>query len=254
MPKLFTTRVLPSLRAAGAFLLLAMLCSGFATEPDAAGLKSKAERGDAEAQFLLGRYYARGKAFRRILPGRRSCTGRPPAGTRQGTKQSRFALSHGLGRWRRTTLRPSSGFVDPPSRAFRSPGQSRPAARLEQDPARDPQQAVEWFQKAAAQNCVEAQYDLGDLYYRGTTGFEKNYPQAFAWLSKAAGREYPPAQNLLGQLFEDGQGVAKNPAKAAELFRAAAELGDAQAQDNLGRALFHRQGCAAGFFPKPGCG
>jgi TPR repeat protein len=55
--------------------------------------------------------------------------------------------------------------------------------------------------------------------------------------SKSAKEGYPAAQCFLGVMLENGQGTAKNEARAVEWFRKAALQGDADAQCKLGAKL-----------------
>ena len=43
-----------------------------------------------------------------------------------------------------------------------------------------------WEVEAAERGCADAQFDLGDAYYRGGGGLEVDHATAFAWLRKAA--------------------------------------------------------------------
>jgi hypothetical protein len=52
-------------------------------------------------------------------------------------------------------------------------------------------------------------------------------------LRQAAERGFADAQNALGVRYDDGIGVAQDPAQAREWFRKAAEQGHAAAQNNL---------------------
>ena len=62
------------------------------------------------------------------------------------------------------------------------------------------------------------------------------------WYTKAAEQECPEAQYELGVCYEAGDGVGKDEAKAAELYRKAAVQGYAEAQKKLGNcySLWHR--------------
>ena len=55
--------------------------------------------------------------------------------------------------------------------------------------APDLEQAESWYRKAANQGNAEAQYRLGDLYYRGKGGLRQSYEDAYFWfiLSAKAG-------------------------------------------------------------------
>ena len=57
--------------------------------------------------------------------------------------------------------------------------------------------------------------------------------QDIARLRQAAEQGVADAQNALGVLYDDGSGVAQDPAQAREWFRKAAEQGHAAAQNNL---------------------
>lgn len=59
-------------------------------------------------------------------------------------------------------------------------------------------------------------------------------------LRHAAEQGLADAQNALGVLYDDGSGVAQDPAQAREWFRKAAEQGHAAAQNNL--AFMHEVG------------
>ena len=94
-------------------------------------------------------------------------------------------------------------------------------------------EASAWYRKAAegGPGCEIARYHLGRLYLNGN-GVEKDNSEAVRWLEEAG--SHPDAVNLLGYCFENGYGVIRNPEKAAELYRKAAELGHVTAQLNLG--------------------
>ena len=61
-----------------------------------------------------------------------------------------------------------------------------------------------------------------------------DYAKAFFWLEKAANQGLPRARFDLGGLYESGNGVAQDAAKAATLYRGSAEQGYVAAQLHLG--------------------
>ena len=61
-----------------------------------------------------------------------------------------------------------------------------------------------------------------------------DYAAAARWYRAAAEQGDAQAQNNLGVMYEQGNGVAQDHAEAARLFRLAAEQGNAQAQLSLG--------------------
>jgi TPR repeat protein len=78
------------------------------------------------------------------------------------------------------------------------------------------------------------------LYLRGVAfaegnGVAKDESKAADLYRRAAEQHYAPAEYDLALLYQEGRGVAENLAEAARWYRAAAEQGYAEAQNNLGR-------------------
>ena len=69
--------------------------------------------------------------------------------------------------------------------------------------ARDPDEAVAWFRRAAGQGYVEAQVYLGVMYARGD-GVEKDLDEAAVWLRKAADQGSLRAKEYLKRLSANG--------------------------------------------------
>ena len=88
---------------------------------------------------------------------------------------------------------------------------------------KDPKQLVHWWMKAAEQGDVNAQVWLGAFYEQGRYGIERDYFKAFKWLSLAAKQGQPDAQVTLGQMYENGRGVPRDYAVAAYWYRKAAD-------------------------------
>ena len=93
--------------------------------------------------------------------------------------------------------------------------------------------ARQWWKKAAAQGHAPAQFGLGVLYEKGQ-GVPIDYAQASQWWDKAAAQGYAPAQVNLGVLYRDGQGVPQDYATARRWYEKAAAQNNAIAQSNLG--------------------
>jgi len=92
--------------------------------------------------------------------------------------------------------------------------------------------ALKWLRKAAAQNLVIAQLNLGNCYYKGE-GVPKDATEAMKWYRKAAEQNDPQAQYNLGVGYRDGQGVTKDEAEAVKWFGKAAESGEVKAWNAL---------------------
>ena len=101
----------------------------------------------------------------------------------------------------------------------------------------DPARGIELLMQAARQGNAHAQLTLGGAYLDGTS-VPRNVPAAMVWFEKAAAQGSPQAQNNLGMSYITP--VPKDRAKAATLFKAAAEQGLAQGAYNL--AIMYEQG------------
>jgi TPR repeat protein len=81
--------------------------------------------------------------------------------------------------------------------------------------ARDPQQAAEWYRKAADKNDIGAELHLAVLYRDGAgKTFPRDAEQAAAWYRKAADQGDTGAQGTLGMLYTVGQGVPRSDVDA----------------------------------------
>ena len=101
--------------------------------------------------------------------------------------------------------------------------------------------AVEWFRKAAERGNANAQCYLGYCFKDGV-GVDKNYTEAVKWFRKAAEQGNDVAQVNLGVCYENGQGVVKDLAEAVKWYRKAAEQDYNVAQVNLGMCYESGQG------------
>ena len=90
-----------------------------------------------------------------------------------------------------------------------------------------------WFQKSAQQGYVEAQLNAAAMYYHGE-GVEQNFERAFYWFKQAAERGRIEAQFYLSVMYYDGTGVKQNLEKAFFWSEQAALQGYIRAQFNLG--------------------
>ncbi|MBF0438649.1 MAG: sel1 repeat family protein [Magnetococcales bacterium] len=104
---------------------------------------------------------------------------------------------------------------------------------------KDCRQAAYWYRKAADQNHLEAQINLGISYATGH-GVPKDDGQALAWYRKAADQGHVGAQYILGVFYTTKSSNSDDDKKAVEWYRKAAEQGHTQAQYNLG--VFYETG------------
>jgi TPR repeat protein len=171
-----------------------------ATELTLNQAKTGAEKGDAEAEFSLGKAYYYG-------------TGVPKD----------FARAFEL-------YQKSAEQGD-----FKAENNLAVMYRLGQGVRKDPAAAAGWFRKAAAQGAALAQYSLATMLDAGE-GIPMDAQEALVWCRKAALRGYAPAQSKLGQFYERGvPGLSPDRKQAIVWYRKAAEQGDAQGEADLGR-------------------
>ena len=172
-------------------LLLLLLCNGCKEKPvdSTIAIRAKAEKGDAVAQYKLGRCYAIGQGV---------ATNEVEAvkWIRKAAEQNYAEAQNSLGfcYW--------SG----------------------QGVAKDYTEAVRWYRKAADQNYAPAQYCLGNCYYCGQ-GVATNEVEAVKWIRKAAEQNYAGAQLTLGWCYAKGRDVAKDDAEAYKWSLVAAAQG-----------------------------
>ncbi|HSS71686.1 MAG TPA: tetratricopeptide repeat protein [Casimicrobiaceae bacterium] len=149
-----------------------------------------AERGNAEAQYRIGRMYEFGKGY--------------PQDKAEGIAWIRKAAAQN-----HADAQQELGFIYATGDGVKQ----------------DDVQAVAWFRKAATQGDATAQYNLGLLYAKGQ-GVEKDYAQAIAWWRKSAVQGNADAQFKLGVVYHTGQGVAKDEVLALANAMIAARGGD----------------------------
>ena len=102
----------------------------------------------------------------------------------------------------------------------------------------DYNKALEYFHQAAKQNNRDAQFNIGQVYYYGE-GKTQDYIMAYEWYIKSADQDYSLAQIQLAEMYFSGKGVEKDVAKAIEIIKPLAELGDEKAKSNLQWYLDH---------------
>jgi hypothetical protein len=159
--------------------------------------KAAAEKGSAEAQWLLSRCYTLGVGV----------TEDPAEALRWMRKASDQGLSlaqNNLG----TMLEHGIGVEA------------------------DPMAARELYAKSAAQNDPAGQYNLA-LVYRDGTGVSADVKEAIKWFTKAAENKSSHAADALGELYEFGRGVKADPKEAAKWYARASEQGLTQSTANL---------------------
>lgn len=105
----------------------------------------------------------------------------------------------------------------------------------------DISKALEWFGKAAKQDHVKAQFNLGVMHYAGN-GTPRDYSEALKWFERAAGQDDKVVQFTVAYMYENGQGASRNSTKAIEWYKRAGEQGLLEAQATLGSIYTNAKG------------
>lgn len=92
------------------------------------------------------------------------------------------------------------------------------------------------LRKLAYRGVSEAQYDLAqhyeDIGFWGVVNPYDNVKKRFYWYTKAVENNHAAACNDLASMYEVGAGCEKSIAKAKELYKKGADLGDDNAKGN----------------------
>lgn len=86
----------------------------------------------------------------------------------------------------------------------------------------DPEMALQWYRRAAAQDHVLAQHNIGNVYFSGT-GVEQSDTDAVHWWQLAANAGDTVPMYRLGTMYELGRGVDADIEQALAWYQAAAQ-------------------------------
>ena len=206
-------------------------------------LQTAAERGEAEAQFQLGRALLRGegmpkdvdKAFALMKAAAEQGHGDAMSGVGyfydQGVSVPKDA-AHALEWFRKGAEKGSA-------KAQLNLGKALLVGKDKDSKEKDTvcEEALQWMQKAADQGLSEAALSYGISLYFGNYGNPQNFELAMPYLKTAAEHGIPDAQNMLGSMYQCGSGTPINDGLAEPWYRKAALQGHARAQANLGNIL-----------------
>ena len=105
-------------------------------------------------------------------------------------------------------------------------------------------EAIKYYQLAAAQNDLPAEYQLGVLYLQGEEGLEPNLRVGMEWLTDAAFKGNYYAQYALARIYEQGfsdpsghEVIAANPSQSKSMYQLAAASGYGLAQYRLAEIM-----------------
>ena len=156
---------------------------------DLEGTRAKAERGDAQAQNILGKIYAKGDLVKGDYK-------EAAKWYRQAADQGHAAAQAALGE----------------------------LYEAGQGVTKDYAEAAKWYRKAAEQGDVKGQYSLAVLYVVGN-GVPRDSKEAMKWYRQAADQGDELAQYNLGMRYYEGSGVTAEPVEAFQWLSLAAARG-----------------------------
>ena len=90
--------------------------------------------------------------------------------------------------------------------------------------------ALENCTTAAESGDMQAQFEMGELYYHGERA-ERDLAEALKWYEQASVQGHPDAQYRLGLMHIDGEGVERNLPQAYIILKMAAVNGQDAAMD-----------------------
>ena len=97
----------------------------------------------------------------------------------------------------------------------------------------DYKRALAAYKIGAEGGDAHCQYQLGFLLEQGRGIDSPDYEQALVWYEKAAAQDHPKAVSQLAVMYHEGKAVAPSWRRARELFERAIELGSSMAVEYM---------------------
>jgi hypothetical protein len=196
--------------------------------------QTRAESGDASAQYALGGYYYSGEGLLRNYP-------EAVKWTRKAAEQGHAYAQYNLGCFYQNGQGVTRDYTEAAKWYRRAAEQGNGRAQIQtaiayyigQGVPQDYTEAVKWFRKVAEDGNAYAQYDLG-IAYRDGQGVKQDYQEAVKWFRKSAEQGFLQGQYDLGWCYQTGHGVAQDYAEAVIWLRKPAEQGNIDAESFLG--------------------
>jgi hypothetical protein len=105
----------------------------------------------------------------------------------------------------------------------------------------DVQQAIRWYEMAAMQGDLSAEFNLASIYEHAAV---PDYKEAMKWYEMAAAHGNATAINNMAFMYENGKGVRQDYGKAAALYLQSANKGFPRAAFHIGTLYEHGLGVA----------
>lgn len=85
---------------------------------------------------------------------------------------------------------------------------------------------TEAIAKSAESGSAEAQHIIGLNFYYGVHGYEVDYSKAIQFFQKAAAQNHAKAYNMLAVSYLNGHGVPESAEISTQMYKKSADLGD----------------------------
>jgi hypothetical protein len=196
-------------------------------------LRPLAERGDASAQYAIGRMYAKGQGVPQDAAEANNWfnKGREQSKALQAYNRSDFVTAHKIFE---PLAEKGQALAEYILGLMYANGQGVPESYPE---------ALKWLTKAAEQGEAKAQFSVGVIYFKGLA-MTANPAEAFKWYRRAADQGNTQAQYNLGAMYAKGQTVPQDAVKAHILYASAADHGikaAGEAKDKLAKSMSAEQ-------------
>ena len=201
-------------------------------------IKSKAEKGDAESQYVLGLMYFFGVGVSRDEGDAGETVKWIRKAAEQGYAPAQIKLASMYMFSKELLPRDNAEAAKWYRKAAEQgdPEGQRELARWGYAggviASKDDAEAIKWYRKAAEQGDEKAQMELGNIYYYGKGG-PQDYRESAKWYQKAAEQGDMFAQWLVAVMYLKGEGVSQNNNEGVKWLRKAADQGFVEAQRTL---------------------
>ncbi len=208
--------------------------------------EAAAHAGSAQAQYQLGRIYGKGLGLPKDEKKAFAWFEKSAAqGSREGIHA--LAVSYYLGDGTLQDIKKAIGLWERSAALGNSDSELNIGYALEVDgPLQDQAKAAIWYQKAVAHGNIVALVHLGSMHVDGR-GVAKDLQQAVSLFERAADANSSRGQFMLGRSYSEGLGVEPDKVKARDWWAKAADGGDTEAQYEIGKALFYGDGVPKDF-------
>lgn len=192
-----------------------------------------ARHGDPDAQYRVGRLYARGHGVDQDDAVAVEWFTKS-ANQNYAPAQNDLGQMYEEGRGVEQDYTEAVRWFRAAAEAGRGVGQANLAMMYDQGRGvvQDDDAAFRWYHRAALQGNSRAQNNLGLMYEAGR-GTNRDASKAADWYRKSARQDYAAGEFNLGRLYETGIGVELDRAKATKWYTRASREGMAEARERL---------------------